>query len=65
LPFGELILPIFLGNVVGSWQLLVILVGVRQKAEGRREERRKIPEILMGQEFQNFCLLPSASCLLP
>ena len=32
----------------------------RGKAEGRREERREIPEIDMVQEFQNFCLLPPA-----
>jgi len=34
------------------------------RAEGRREERRKIPEILMGQEFQNFSIaaLKPKSC---
>jgi hypothetical protein len=40
------------GHFMGSWQLLVILVGVRQKADGRgqKEEEGKIPtiEALLG-----------------
>ncbi|WP_190240992.1 hypothetical protein [Nostoc sp. 'Peltigera membranacea cyanobiont' 210A] len=40
------------GYFMGSWQLLVILVGVRQKADGigQKEEEEKIPtiEALLG-----------------
>ncbi|WP_229497221.1 hypothetical protein [Nostoc mirabile] len=40
-------LPINCGNIMGSWQLLVILAGGRQKAEGRRL-RVSIKTLVLG-----------------
>ncbi|MHC5916449.1 MAG: hypothetical protein ACYTXE_36940 [Nostoc sp.] len=49
---GSATLSFNFDHIIGSWQLLVILVGVRQKADGRgqKEEEGKIPiiEALLG-----------------
>jgi hypothetical protein len=50
---------------MGSWQLLVIWVEIRQKAEGRGQKGRKKENSQNSYGTRVSKLLPSASCLLP
>lgn len=37
---------------MGYWQLLVILVEVRQKAEGRRKRNEKFPQLKLCLDYR-------------